>query len=66
MATYSIYATVTGGKYIGELEAESVEDAIEKSYDVFADELSISLCWHCSSQCESAEVSEVLAYVSEE
>jgi len=55
--TYSVSASVRGSKYIGEFEASSKEEAMEIALK--SDEMYISLCHQCSSECEDAEIDEV-------
>lgn len=57
MPIYRVSAVVIGSKYIGEFEAESVEEAKEMAWE--SDELFISLCHSCSGECEDAEVTEL-------
>ena len=54
---YSVSATVTGSKYIGEFEASSEEEARKMAEE--SDEMYISLCHQCSSECEDAEINEI-------
>lgn len=56
---YRVYAAVTGGKYIGEFEADTKEEAIDKAQD--SDAAQVSLCHHCSSECESPETHKFIA-----
>lgn len=57
MPKFNVYGVVTGSKYLGEFEAANKEEAeriaISKS--------SISLCHHCSGECEDAEIGDVTA-----
>lgn len=46
-------AKVVGSKYLGEFEANSPEEAIEKA--LHSDKAWISLCCHCTSECEDPE-----------
>lgn len=64
MKTYSIYAKVVGSKYIGEVEAESEEEAIKKAYK--HPNAHVSLCHQCSHHCEDVEIDELTAEVWEE
>ena len=64
MAKYRIYGTVTGSKYIGEVEADSKEEAEEKAWEKL--DTSICLCWECSREIKDPEVTEVVAEVIEE
>lgn len=54
---YHIYAKVVGSKYLGEVEANSEKEAIQKGWDL--DEACVSLCHQCSSECEDAEIEEI-------
>ena len=56
MPKFNVYATVTGGKYIGEFEAETKEKAIEMAQE--SDNASVSLCHQCSPECEDPECTE--------
>ena len=58
MTTWAVYGTVTGGKYLGEVEADSKEEAEEKANVL--DTLSVSLCWQCASQVENAEITDIV------
>jgi hypothetical protein len=54
MKTYLIHGTVVGSKYLGEVEAETAQEAL----DIAIKELdfSVSLCHQCSGQCEDGEI----------
>lgn len=54
MPKFRVYATVTGGKYIGEFEAENKEAAIDAATQ--SDAACVSLCHQCASECEDAEI----------
>lgn len=49
--TWSVTAAVAGGKYIGDFEAETGEEAIAMA----AGSASVDLCHQCASECENAE-----------
>ncbi len=57
MKRFRVYAQVVGSKYLGEFEAETEEEAIEKA----AEDADVSLCWSCVAECEDAEVCEIHA-----
>ena len=57
MKKYRLYAQVTGSKYLGVVEAESEEEAIEKGFEL--DEAVICLCHACATQCEDPSTSEI-------
>lgn len=59
MARWSLVGVVTGGKYIGTVEAETEEEAIEKGFQL--SEASVSLCHGCASECEDPEIEEIRA-----
>lgn len=56
MPKFNIYATVTGGKYIGEFEADTAEQAIEMAQE--SEAAGIRLCHQCSDECEDPECTE--------
>lgn len=53
---YSCYGVVTGTKYLGEVEADSPEEAKEK---MFAKVDRPCLCHQCTRECEDAEIHEI-------
>lgn len=56
---YLIYGKVVGTKYLGEVEADSEEEAIEKGWEL--DEACVCLCHQCSSECSDPEVDDIIA-----
>jgi len=54
MPKYRVSAKVVGSKYIGDFEAESVEEAIEMAIN--SGECCASLCHQCSDECEDPDV----------
>lgn len=63
LRTWSCHGRVVGGKYLGTVEARSKEEAESLAYGL--DEASVSLCHHCSEQCEDPEIDEVICEVVE-
>ena len=59
MSKYSVYGQVTGSKYLGEVEAETEEEAIKKGEGL--DDCWISLCHQCSDEIEDPQVIEISA-----
>ena len=60
MKTYRVYGIATIGKYLGTVEADSPEDAIDKGWDECTDKMHISICHHCSRQMQdSPEITEL-------
>ena len=59
MAKFRVYGVVTGGKYLGVVEADSAEEAVEKAGEL--DECCVSLCHQCASECDGAEISDLSA-----
>jgi hypothetical protein len=53
MPRYRVVGKVAGSKYLGEFEADSPDEAIEKA---LAENGMVCLCHQCSSECEDAEV----------
>lgn len=54
MPKYRVNGKVYAGKYIGDFEAESVEDAIQKAYE--SGKCFVCLCHQCADEAENAEV----------
>lgn len=61
---YRAYGTVEGSKYLGEIEARSREEAMQKAWEL--DSVSVGLCHHCNRQCEDAQVVEIYVEVDDE
>jgi hypothetical protein len=59
MKRYHIYGTVTGGKYLGIVEATSKAAAIDKAYNL--DSATTSLCHSCDSECEDPVIDKLVA-----
>lgn len=57
--TYSVIGKVEGSKYLGDFEATSPEEAVEKA--ITAEGGPVSLCHQCSSECEDGEVHDASA-----
>ena len=55
MPKWRVTGTVTGGKCLGEYEADTKEEAEQKALEEAG---FVSLCHQCASQCEDGEVSE--------
>lgn len=64
MPKYRLYATVTGGKYLGEVEAENEEEAIRKGFE--GEEAWVNVCHQCARQISDPEVTEITAELEEE
>ena len=59
MPKYRLYAKVVASKYLGEVEAASEQEAIEKGYQFDACE--ISVCHQCAENIEDPEVDDISA-----
>jgi len=57
MPKYRVHGTVTGGKYIGDVEAKDEKEAREKAWQL--DGCYPNLCHQCASECEDAEVTDL-------
>lgn len=57
MKKYHCYGTVIGSKYLGEVEAENIEEAMTKAWEL--EEAWISFCHQCSRECEDPMVSSI-------
>ena len=56
---YSVYAKIVGSKYLGEVEADSEDEAIEKAFQL--DSCHCSVCHQCSKQIDNPEIDEITA-----
>lgn len=54
---YRIYGKVSGSKYLGEIEADSHEEAIEKGWKL--DTCYCSVCHQCSKNLQDPEIEEI-------
>jgi hypothetical protein len=59
MPKFSVYATVTGSKYLGDFEADTKEAAIEQAEASGA--AWVSLCHQCDSECEDPQAHDLIA-----
>jgi hypothetical protein len=57
MAKYVCNGTVMGGKYLGEVEADSPEKAIEKAWEL--DTTYVHLCHQCAGECEDPQIDRI-------
>lgn len=57
MKRYRAHAQVVGGKYLGEVEAESPQKAKEMASEL--DSACVTLCHACASQCEDAVIAVI-------
>jgi hypothetical protein len=55
--TWRATATVSGGKFLGEVEAETAEEALGLAEQL--DTANVSLCHQCTDQCEDAQIANV-------
>ncbi len=55
---YRVWAAVSGTKYLGEVEADSPEEAEEKAWDL--DSAYVSICHHCSEQISDPDISSII------
>ena len=62
MAKYRIYGTVTASTFLGEVEANSKEEAEQKACEEL--DCNVSLCWKCSREINDPEITEVVAELS--
>lgn len=58
MKKWRVYGAVQGSKYLGEIEAETKEEAEKKAWDL--DECCVCLCHHCSAECEDPEIDSIV------
>lgn len=57
---FSCYAQVIGSKYLGDVEADSLEEAEEKADEL--ETLNIGLCHQCADQVEDPTITEIVVY----
>ena len=57
MAKFNVTGVVIGGTFVGVVEAETAEAAIEKAWK----KAHVSLCHHCSREISDPEVDELHA-----
>jgi len=57
MTKWNCSGTVTAGIYLGQVDADTEKEAIEKAQQL--DTCSISVCNQCAEQIEDPEVTEV-------
>lgn len=61
---FRVTGIIRASKYIGIIEAGSEEEAKELAYE--HEEASISLCHHCSRDCEDPEIFDMEVYKIED
>lgn len=59
MKKYNVYGSVSGTKYLGQIEAESMEQATKIAWDGRRIALSVDLCHQCARECENAEITDI-------
>jgi hypothetical protein len=63
MAKWTIYGAVRASKYVGQVEAETEEEAIEKGWKL--DTVGCSVCHQCADEIEDPEIEQLVASLSE-
>lgn len=64
MPRYRVVGTVIGSKYLGEFEADTPEEAVEKALD--SEECHVSVCHQCSDDISDPEIDEAFAELIED
>lgn len=64
MPKFQGFGTVTGSKYLGEVEAENAEEA-KKLFEDCGNGI-IALCHSCSRECEDPQVTDIDVQLIEE
>lgn len=64
MPMYRVCGKVSGGKYLGDFEADSAEEAVEKALN--SEDVYIQLCLEYSRQCENVECQDAEAELIDE
>lgn len=57
MKTFHVYGKVSATKYLGTVQAETEAEAKEKGLAL--ETVAVSICYHCSSECEDPEIHDV-------
>lgn len=57
MKRYAVNAVLVCGQYLGEVEAESAEEAIDK----LGKKAGATLCYHCSRKISDLELDDITA-----
>jgi len=57
---------VTGGKYLGQVEADSLEEAMDIVDSGKGPAQDVSFCCQCAKECENAEVTDLTVVESNE
>ena len=57
MARYRAYGVVYGGKYLGTVEADSKEEAINKAQEL--DSCYVSICHQCADEIDDPQIDRV-------
>jgi hypothetical protein len=61
---YRLYGAVTATKYLGEIEADSEEEAIKKGFEL--DSCSCSVCHQCSNEVDDPQIEDITAELIED
>lgn len=62
MAKWECYAAVVGTKYLGQVDAETEEEAKEKALEL--DTCFVSVCHQCSSEVGDIDIDEITVEAS--
>lgn len=57
MPKYDIFGIVQGTKYLGQIKAKNKREAEEKA--LASENCYVSLCNHCSRECEDPEIHRI-------
>jgi Fe-S oxidoreductase len=64
MPLYRVVGTVTASKYLGEFEADSPEEAVEKALE--SEEAHVSVCHQCAHDVSDPGIEEAFAELVED
>lgn len=59
MKKWSVVGKVVGSKYLGDFEAETAEEAVEKALE--SDAAQVGMCHECFPECEDGQIEEATA-----
>jgi len=54
---YRVFALIAATKFLGTVEADSLEEAEDRAGDL---DCSINLCHQCCTECDGADVTELV------
>lgn len=62
---FDVYGVVTGGKYLGQVEADSLEEAMDIVDSGKGPAQDASFCHQCAKECENPEITDLTVVESD-